>query len=138
MLAERPKDGEQLRVSGNRNKGLPSDLEGADVDTRSSVLWPERDGEERRGQGEGWLWEDGDVVGEDQETRRGEQSLVRWSRVGCRSTQRGALRIRDRGARSTVYLKMHFDVSDGVTVDLGLGEDERLKSRALGGCDVIL
>lgn len=60
------------------------------------------------------------------------------SRVGCWSTQRGAVRVRDRGARPAVYLKTRFDISNGGDcVDLGLGENERLKSEALGVCGVI-
>lgn len=67
-------------LGGSRNKVLPSDLEGADVDMWSSISWPERVRKEPRGQGEGWLWEDSYVLGEgcclDQETRGSEQSLV--------------------------------------------------------------
>lgn len=67
-------------VGERRNKGLPSDLERADVETWSNGSWPEGVRGEERAQGEGWLWGDGDVVGEgcclDQETRGGEQSLV--------------------------------------------------------------
>lgn len=67
-------------LGGSRNKVLPIDLEGADVDMWSSISWPERVREEQRGQGEGWLWEDGYVLGEgcclDQEARGSEQSLV--------------------------------------------------------------
>lgn len=123
-------------VRGSRNEGLPSDLERADADTRSGVSLPERVREEQRRQGEGWLWEDGGVVGEgcclDQETCGGEQSLVLWRLVSGAGARRdvdlsvcGALRVRDQGARSAAYLKTCFDVSNGSDcVDLGLGEDE--------------
>lgn len=54
-----------------------SDMEGADVDMWSSGVCQRR--LEQRGQGEGWLWEDDDGVGEGcclhQETQS-EQSLV--------------------------------------------------------------
>lgn len=74
--------------------------------TWSSVSWPERVREEQRGQGEGWLWEDGDVVGDGwclaQETCGGEQSVVLWSLALGAGARRevdvsvcGALRVRD-------------------------------------------
>lgn len=49
-----------------------------------------------------------------------------------------ALRVRDRGVRSIAYRKACFAVSNGSDcVDLGLGEEEELKSKALGGRGIV-
>lgn len=135
--------------SVGEDQGLPSDLEGAEVEDGAAFLGHRDLREEQRGQGKGWLWEDSDDVGEgycpDLETHGGEQYLVLWSLALGAGARRemdlsmcGALRVRDQEGRSTAYLKTHFAISNGGDcVDLALGEDERLKSKALGGCGVI-
>lgn len=51
----------------------------------------------------------------------------------------GALRVRDQGVRSIAYRKACFAVLNGSDcLDLGLGEEEELKSKALGGRGIVM